>query len=428
MTNEMRITAIPNREELEKVFEAARPAYEAALKDLYRDIRSLLETHGYTPTVKYRVKRFKNYYGKLKKIFKGNKRSDDGLISDVLGLRIICPFLEDLEIIEGLLTETFPIVEMERKGGQHSFREFGYDSVHLLIKLQNLAPAEPIPHTSSVCEIQLRTILQDAWAEVEHELVYKSDIALPNESIKRKLASLNATLTLSDLIFQEIRDYQKELRHLGHMRRESIVKTLREQEMITLPQSTEWSPPATRAVEPAAFSLSSDLEKIMVSALYAHNHMDLKTAIDLYDQLLKMELENRVRAMVYNHRGMAYFSLGDLSQARSDFTRSIEYDADSFRSWTNRGLVQRMLRKFDAAIEDYSRALDIDPANHEGYFDRAQTFCEIQLFPQALADCEKILKLQPEFEPALQLIQLIHRGFFAIEHNSGPEPRNPHGP
>ncbi len=63
-----------------------------------------------------------------------------------------------------------------------------------------------------VCEIQLRTILQDAWAEVEHELVYKSDISLPNQSIRRKLASLNATLTLSDLIFQEIRDYQKEIR------------------------------------------------------------------------------------------------------------------------------------------------------------------------------------------------------------------------
>ena len=60
--------------------------------------------------------------------------------------------------------------------------------------------------------------MQDAWAEVEHELVYKSDITLPNQSIRRKLASLNATLTLSDLIFQEIRDYQKEIRRHGRNR------------------------------------------------------------------------------------------------------------------------------------------------------------------------------------------------------------------
>jgi putative GTP pyrophosphokinase len=38
--------------------------------------------------------------------------------------------------------------------------------------------------------VQLRTILQDAWAEVEHELIYKSDIKLPNASIRRKLAAL----------------------------------------------------------------------------------------------------------------------------------------------------------------------------------------------------------------------------------------------
>lgn len=411
---------VPDRDELKIIYEARQSAYEKALSDLYGEVRSLLETHGYTPTIKYRVKRFNNYYGKLKKVLKGEKGGDAGLITDLLGLRIICPFLEDLEIIEGLLTEHFPIVESERKGGQHSFREFGYDSVHLLLNLKPSAIAEPIPYTGEVCEIQLRTILQDAWAEVEHELVYKSDIDLPNESIKRKLASLNATLTLSDLIFQEIRDYQKEIRHHGRKRRESIEEILRVQDLITLPNQEEWTPPSTMQVGPISYSLASELEKIMLSALSAHSHNDLETAVQLYGQLLEMDLEKRVRAMVYNHRGMAYFSLGDLPQASSDFSRSIEYDGESFRSWANRGLVNRMLRKFDCSLEDYNHALDIDGSNYEGYFGRAQTFYDLQLFSKALADCEKTLELQPDFAPAQKLSELIHRVLFAFDKKAMP--------
>jgi putative GTP pyrophosphokinase len=411
MSHEHRHHAVPDRDRLKIIYETRRPAYEELLSDLCRDVRSLLEAHGYTPTIKYRVKRFNNYYGKLKKVLKGEKGGAAGLITDLLGLRIICPFLEDLDIIESLLTEHFQIVETERKGGQNSFREFGYDSVHLLIKL-NIA--EPIPHSGDVCEIQLRTILQDAWAEVEHELVYKSDIVLPNESIRRKLASLNATLTLSDLIFQEIRDYQKEIRHHGRKRRESLEDILRIQDLITLPLQPERSPKATPR-GPIPYSAASDLEKTMLAALNAHSHNDLETAVALYGQLLEMDLEQRVRAMVYNHRGMAYFSLGDFPRASSDFSRSIHHDGESFRSWSNRGLVNRIMGNFERSVEDYSRALDIDAANYEGYFGRAQTFYEIQLFSKALADCQKTLELKPDFSPARKLSQLIHRGFFPLD-------------
>ncbi|MDT8419750.1 MAG: tetratricopeptide repeat protein [Desulfuromonadales bacterium] len=420
MSKDDRHVAVPHREELQTIYDMRRPAYDGALTETYREVRSLLERYGYTPTIKYRVKRFNNYYGKLKKVLKDGKEGSEGQITDLLGLRIICPFLEDLEIIEGLLTEHFPIVESERKGERNSFREFSYDSVHLLLSLDPSAIAEPIPHCGAVCEIQLRTILQDAWAEVEHELVYKSDIVLPNESIKRKLASLNATLTLSDLIFQEIRDYQKEIRHHGRKRRESIEEILRVQDLITLPSQQPMEPPSTMQVGPISYAMANELEKIMLSALNAHSHNELETAVQLYGRLLEMDLEKPIRAMVYNHRGMAYFSLGNLKQASKDFSRSIEYDGASFRSRANRGLANRMLRKFDASLDDYNRALEIDAANHEGYFGRAQTFYDLQLFSKALADCEKALDLQPEYSPARTLRELIHRVLFAFNNKAEP--------
>ncbi len=408
----------PDRNELNAIYDALQPAYDLALSDLYRDVRSLLEAHGYTPTIKYRLKRFKNYFGKLKKVREVAKGDNTGPITDLLGLRIICPFLEDLDIIEELLTKHFQIVEAERKGGQNSFREFGYDSVHLLLKLKDFPVGASIPFSEDVCEIQLRTILQDAWAEVEHELVYKSDITLPNESIKRKLASLNASLSLSDLIFQEIRDYQKEIRQRGRKRRESIDEPLPGQEMITLDQQSGPGPTATMQIDPIPYSLASGLEKIMLAALNAHSQNDLETAIDLYGQLLEMKLDKRIRAMVYNHRGMAHFSSGNVKQACSDFSESIYYDAKSYRCLTNRALVYRILKKFDRSIDDYNRALLIDPFNGEGYFGRAQTYYEIQLFSKALSDCEKALEIEPDFIPAQQLSQLILRAFFGADKNT----------
>ncbi|PLX88444.1 MAG: (p)ppGpp synthetase, partial [Desulfuromonas sp.] len=171
------------RNDLKKIYEERKPASEEALYALQKSVRALLEEHGYTPTIKYRVKRFNNYFEKLQKVRRGIKGGDDGLITDLLGLRIICPFLEDLDPIEALLKEHFDIVESQRKGAQNSFREFGYDSMHMLIKLKDWESSASIPHAGAVCEVQLRTILQDAWAEVEHELVYKSDIDMPNESI-----------------------------------------------------------------------------------------------------------------------------------------------------------------------------------------------------------------------------------------------------
>lgn len=123
-------------------------------------------------------------------------------------------FLEDIEQVESLIRQHFHVIEIEHKSAGKPVNEFSYQSIHLTIELPEEQFNGFIPYSGRTCEIQLRTILQDAWAEVEHELIYKANFTMLNESIKRKLASLNATLTLSDIIFQEIRDYQKAIKTL----------------------------------------------------------------------------------------------------------------------------------------------------------------------------------------------------------------------
>lgn len=408
----MRVCGIAERAMYKATYEILHPVYESALQNLVSEIRRLLEHHGYTPTIKSRVKRFGAYFDKLLRQSRQlEKLSDaDPELTDLLGIRLVCPFLEDLEAIERLLAKEFDVIELEWKGARHSFREFGYDSMHLLIRLDPAQLKDVLPHSARVCEIQLRTILQDAWAEVEHELIYKSDISLPNDSIKRKLASLNATLTLSDLIFQEIRDYQKEIRERDRKRRRSLDEVL---DRGTCPNLCP-SVPAAVDCQPELASLSGQrkLEKLMLEALDAHSRGDLERSVDLYGQILRLKLADSVRALVYNHRGMAHFGLSDYTQAIRDFSRAIFFDGSNVRCYNNRALTFRVLKSLDKSLADYDASLTINPSQVDSYWGRAQTCYDMQLYSQALADCESALNIQPDFQPAHSLIARINSQVF----------------
>jgi putative GTP pyrophosphokinase len=394
-----------DRARAQALYEAQRSKWEQTLLDLHHSLRALLEKHGYTPTVKYRVKGFANYFEKLSRLSKKSRGKTPPLISDLLGMRIICPFLEDTEAIEKILLENFDVIEVEHKGQQHSFREFGYDSVHLLIRLDSGQLRFDLPGVANVVELQLRTILQDAWAEVEHELVYKSNIPLPKESVKRKLAALNAILTMSDLMFQEIRDFQKEIRKRDQQRRTTLSGTPHlVGDMEPQDAEADWREPHEEMpLAVVVGAAGGAVEKAMLAALDAHSRGELSKADELYCTVLGMELEPRIRALVHNHRGMARFVLGQYQQALQDFDQALAHERDNARVYLNRGLTRRVLRSFDQALEDYDAAVRLEPARSEGYWARARTFHEMGMPTRALADCDKVLQLDPDFAPAREL-------------------------
>ena len=398
---------LPGRLQLQTLYQAHCSRWEETLLALYRDIRGLLERHGCNATIKYRVKTFENYYEKLNRAERRGENGDIQPISDLLGLRIICPFLEDIEAVEKLLADHFAVIDVEHKGAQHSFREFGYDSVHLLMRIDPKQARIHLPATRNVCEIQLRTTLQDAWAEVEHELVYKSPLALPKESIKRKLAALNAILSLSDLMFQEIRDFQKEVRKRDQQRRTALGLSAEMADMLCMPSSLAHEEHALPV--DLSGSAGGPVEKIMLAALDAHSRGELEAAVKLYRQLLDMKLVPKIRALVYNHRGMARFVLGDYRRALQDFSQSLRFDDLNARAYINRGLCYRLLGKIERSLQDYEEAVSLAPTLLEGYWGRAQTCYEMGLLSRALADCEKALNLRKDFAPARNLAQVIRR-------------------
>ncbi|HLZ19220.1 MAG TPA: tetratricopeptide repeat protein [Smithellaceae bacterium] len=401
------------RGKLKAIYEELYPVYDEILNSVCREVRNILETHGRFPTIKYRIKRFDAYFDKLLKMSRRDQVGPVAAITDILGLRIICPFLEDLEVIENLIKSHFHVVELDHKSSRHTAGEFGYDSIHFLIRIDPVYRRQELPYTSDVCEVQLRTILQDAWAEVEHELIYKTDITLPIESVRRKLAALNATLTLSDLIFQELRDYQKDIREQDRKRRQSL-----EAKLAAAPNIDRDMGMPPEKDQPAIDSAidwivgEANLEKALLAALEAHSGGQLENAVEIYTSILRLKVKDSLRSLVYNHRGMAYFALSDYLRAIRDFSKSIKYDSGNVRGYNNRALAFRVLKRYDRSLEDYDRSVALNPCQMDAFWGRAQTHYEMKLYSQALSDCEKALSLQADFTPAQSLVKRLNKLIF----------------
>lgn len=109
------------------------------------------------------------------------------------------------------------MVEQEHKVSDDPTR-FGYQSKHYLVKHLDTRAALPeyTRFSDRIAEIQVRTILQHAWAEIEHDIQYKSSSVLPR-TIRRRFGALAGLIEIADREFQAIDDenraIQVEARH-----------------------------------------------------------------------------------------------------------------------------------------------------------------------------------------------------------------------
>jgi putative GTP pyrophosphokinase len=163
--------------------------WKAHLASLSAQIEGLLDKQHLQGTLKTRVKSLESL--SEKRSFLTRSTGDPNpVIKDLLGMRIVVPFHEGVEQVVEMLRQHFNTREIERKSEKLTFREFAYDSVHVELPLD--CELELPSNCKPVIEVQVRTILQDAWAEVEHELIYKNHFRFPNnDSIRKKLAAVN---------------------------------------------------------------------------------------------------------------------------------------------------------------------------------------------------------------------------------------------
>lgn len=133
-------------------------------------------------------------------------------ISDLIGLRVVCIYESNIEEVARLLRTHFEVVDETNKTQQMENIEngFGYKGLHLDLRLNSKRRALPeySAFGSYRFEVQIRTIVQDAWSEVDHKLKYKRQTPLP---LRRRIVRLAALFELADQEFEAIKNLSVEL-------------------------------------------------------------------------------------------------------------------------------------------------------------------------------------------------------------------------
>jgi putative GTP pyrophosphokinase len=418
----------PDKKKFQDEYERYSGARFGITRELESRIEEMLKGLPSHILVKARSKDFQSYYRKYLKLLrqqgysplsensymrympdKAPEKDARPEITDLIGIRVVCPFIEDLSSVEDVLNRNFNIIEVERKGSEQTFREFGYQSIHLLITIPDDIKERYGDSGCDVAEIQLRTILQDAWAEVEHEIVYKVEFNPFDEPMKRKLAAVNASLALADTIFQEIRSYQRQLNGELEKRRGSFYKKVEE---ITDPRifakDPASAPSGAAESAPAVDITGKSIDDMLLLALSAHNSGRFSEAIGLYSSILDADPNPSITSLIYKHRGMANFAQSRYQDAVDDFTKALELDSRSYKAAYYRGIVKSVLQQYQSAIEDFTLSLSIHPYQSFCHFRRAQAYYHIEDYTEALADCETALSLWPG-SPATATMEKFRR-------------------
>ena len=100
-------------------------------------------------------------------------------VKDIAGVRVICPFIEDVYYVARMLVRQPDIEVLEVKDYIREPKDNGYRSLHLIVSgkvnFSNVSRGVTV-------EIQIRTIAMDFWASTEHQLRYKKDTEFSEEA------------------------------------------------------------------------------------------------------------------------------------------------------------------------------------------------------------------------------------------------------
>lgn len=193
----------------EKEYDTHCKKYNSLGRNLEDSLKTLLnEAEIGFLDVNYRIKDYNSFLGKVARKGYEDPLNDN---EDFCGMRIICFFPSDIEKICNVINEEFNVHHSEDKSDKE-IDKFGYRSYHFVVSVKDEWQSTPnFRNLKDVkAEIQVRTILMHAWADIEHKLQYKKKEHIPKE-IQRKFYQLSALFELADEQFEILRDKKEEV-------------------------------------------------------------------------------------------------------------------------------------------------------------------------------------------------------------------------
>jgi putative GTP pyrophosphokinase len=244
-------------------------------------------------------------------------------LTDKVAGRVITYHRQDVPLVAARLRESLEINQKQSEDKRVHLKdpEFGYTSVHLIAKLKGSWATSPkyFELRKLWFEIQVRSILEHAWAEIEHEVVYKSGIKYP-KTIKRRFARLAGTIELLEDEFLNLKREQWKLIQMYVARfkaGQDLNTKMDSARLIALlesdrPGALGWRKAAregrpfkkhnevtcTRALEAAGIKSAMSLREVLQSAGFRRAEKSFQVTNSLFEPLSHLALAQLVTAFV----------------------------------------------------------------------------------------------------------------------------------
>ena len=210
----------PHSQELLRQYESLLPVYRQMEKVIPDKLKEFFDEAGIiVAALEHRIKTKESLAGKLE--LKGGKYRDIYDITDLVGLRVITFYIDDVDKVASIVERLFEI-DWENsidKRKAHEIDSFGYLSLHYICSIPESSYKDPEhPELNKIrFEVQMRTVLQHAWANMNHDTGYKSGVEIP-KIYMRNMSRLAGMLELVDDEFSRIRreitDYRRNVQKL----------------------------------------------------------------------------------------------------------------------------------------------------------------------------------------------------------------------
>jgi putative GTP pyrophosphokinase len=127
-------------------------------------------------------------------------------LTDLAGVRVVCLYRSDIAKVAQIIGSEFVIAEDVDKLDELRVDQFGYGARHFIVRLGKTSSGARYDDLKQLpCEVQVRTVVQDAWAIIQHHMVYKRESQVPTQ-LQRKLNSLAGLFETVDDQFERIRE------------------------------------------------------------------------------------------------------------------------------------------------------------------------------------------------------------------------------